>query len=93
AVARNSSSMGSGSGPARDSCTFPESDPAWSFVRTDVPTPDVTVDEATSPCSLSPLGAAASVPLSVHSGPLSLMYHLQVEKRVQLSNHEVLDHA
>ncbi|GKG63525.1 hypothetical protein Tco_0643073, partial [Tanacetum coccineum] len=33
---------------------------AWSSVRTDIPTPDVTVDEATLPCSLSPLGAAAS---------------------------------
>ncbi|GJS80936.1 zinc finger, CCHC-type containing protein [Tanacetum coccineum] len=30
AVARNSSSMCSGFGPARDTCTFPESDPVWS---------------------------------------------------------------
>ncbi|GKG61277.1 hypothetical protein Tco_0619002, partial [Tanacetum coccineum] len=49
------------------SCAFPGSDLAWSSVRTDIPTPDVTKDEATSPCSLSPLGAAASVPLSIRS--------------------------
>ncbi|GKE28922.1 hypothetical protein Tco_1444306 [Tanacetum coccineum] len=30
--------------------------------------------------------------MKIH-GPLSLMYHLKVEKRVSLSNHEVLDHA
>ncbi|GJS83746.1 hypothetical protein Tco_0750287 [Tanacetum coccineum] len=30
-----------------------------------IPTPDVTVDEATSPCSLSSLGAAASISLYV----------------------------
>ncbi|GKG36707.1 hypothetical protein Tco_0444385, partial [Tanacetum coccineum] len=28
--ARNSSSMCSGFGPARDTCNFPESDPVWS---------------------------------------------------------------
>ncbi|GKG63052.1 hypothetical protein Tco_0638699, partial [Tanacetum coccineum] len=48
-----SSCMGSGSGPARALCAFPGSDPAWSSVRTDIPTLDVNVDEATSPCSLS----------------------------------------
>ncbi|GKF33007.1 hypothetical protein Tco_0106207, partial [Tanacetum coccineum] len=30
AVARNSSSMCSGFGPARDTCNFPEFDPVWS---------------------------------------------------------------
>ncbi|GKG23309.1 hypothetical protein Tco_0391345, partial [Tanacetum coccineum] len=30
AVGRNSSSMCSGFGPARDTCTFLESDPVWS---------------------------------------------------------------
>ncbi|GKG25012.1 hypothetical protein Tco_0395640, partial [Tanacetum coccineum] len=41
-------------------------DPAWFSVRTNIPTPDVTVVEATSPCSLSTLGAVASVSLSIH---------------------------
>ncbi|GKF30675.1 hypothetical protein Tco_0100473 [Tanacetum coccineum] len=59
--------MGSGSGLARASCAFPGSDLARSSLRTDIPTPDVTIDEATSPYSLSPLGAAASVLLSIHS--------------------------
>ncbi|GJS11192.1 hypothetical protein Tco_0367988 [Tanacetum coccineum] len=62
-----SSCMGSGFGPARASCAFSGSDPAWSYVLTGMLTPDVTVDEFTSPCSLSPLGAATSVSLSVHS--------------------------
>ncbi|GJX10633.1 hypothetical protein Tco_0200492 [Tanacetum coccineum] len=58
----------SGSGPARALFYFSRVlDPAWSSVRTDVPTTDVTMDEATSPCSLSPLGAAAFVSLSVRS--------------------------
>ncbi|GKC39785.1 hypothetical protein Tco_1052169 [Tanacetum coccineum] len=30
AVVRNSSSICSGFGPARDTCNFPESDPVWS---------------------------------------------------------------
>ncbi|GJS54461.1 hypothetical protein Tco_1467738 [Tanacetum coccineum] len=50
-----------GFGPAEDTCTFPESDTVGML------TPDVTVDESTSPRSLSPLGAAASISLSVHS--------------------------
>ncbi|GKG62258.1 hypothetical protein Tco_0632162, partial [Tanacetum coccineum] len=39
---------------------------AWAQ-GTVIPNPDVTVDEATSPCSLSPLGTATSVSLSVRS--------------------------
>ncbi|GJY91544.1 zinc finger BED domain-containing protein RICESLEEPER 2 [Tanacetum coccineum] len=38
--------------------------PGIKFGLLDIPTPDVTMDEATSPCSLSPLGAATSVPLN-----------------------------
>ncbi|GJV59934.1 hypothetical protein Tco_1466034 [Tanacetum coccineum] len=56
-----------GFGPIRATCSFPGSDPAWSSVLTDIPTPDVTVVEATSPSSLSTLGAVAYVPLSVRS--------------------------
>ncbi|GKF39133.1 hypothetical protein Tco_0119194, partial [Tanacetum coccineum] len=59
--------MGSGSGPARASCAFSGSDPARPCVLTGMLTPDVTLDESTSPRSLSPLGATASVSLSVHS--------------------------
>ncbi|GKD79864.1 hypothetical protein Tco_1342485, partial [Tanacetum coccineum] len=48
-------------------CSFLRPESSWFSVRTDIPTPDVTVVEATSPCSLSTLGAVASVSLSVRS--------------------------
>ncbi|GKE61627.1 hypothetical protein Tco_1511994 [Tanacetum coccineum] len=62
-----SSCTGSGSGPARASCAFLGSDPAWPCALTSMLTLDDTVDESTSLSSLSPLGAAASVSLYVRS--------------------------
>ncbi|GJV50692.1 hypothetical protein Tco_1446433 [Tanacetum coccineum] len=64
---QSGSYIGLGSGPARASCAFSGSDLAWPYVLTGMLTHDVTVDESTSPCSLLPLGAAASVSLSIRS--------------------------